>query len=138
MKKRMLLFVFTLALISCSKDLDDKAEVSVSDYYGKWVQYVEAEYADDPSSKQFSYQFNKDNTFTKTRKYDNSTTVLSGTFEITNDENVTRFVLTYNGQNFLISNCTGGLTESLTLDNAGYLNDDASMCDRYGKYEKAK
>ncbi|KQB42463.1 hypothetical protein [Flavobacterium aquidurense] len=137
MKKIVLLFVFTLAFVSCSKN-DSDDDVVVSDYYGKWIQFAEAPYINDPSSTQFSYQFNKDNTFTKTRNYDNTITTLSGTFEIVTNENATVFVLTYPEQNFLISSCTGGLKESFTLDKKGHLNDNAGMCDRYGKYKKAK
>lgn len=137
MKKIVLLLVFALTVVSCSNnDADDVAVVS--DYYGKWNQFAEAPYANDPSSTQFSYQFNKDNTFTKTRNYDNKVTTLSGTFEIKTNENSTVFVLTYKEENFLISSCTGGLTESFTLDKNGHLNDNAGMCDRYGKYKKAK
>lgn len=135
MKKIILLFVL-LFTVSCSDKYSD--DVLVSDYYGKWNQYVDPPYTNDPSSKQFSYQFNKDNTFTKTRNYDNKITTLSGTFKIITDENATVFLLTYPEQNFLISNCTGGLTESFTLDKSGHLNDNAGMCDRYGKYKKAK
>lgn len=133
----ILLFSALLALVSCSNnDSDDK--VAVDDYYGTWVQFVDKQYANDPSSTQFSYQFNKNNTFTKTRNYDNKITTLSGTFEIIKDENGTYFRLTYTQESFLISNCTGGLMESFTLDKFGYLNDNAGMCDRYGKYRKAK
>ncbi len=136
MKKIVLLFAFVLTLVSCSNN--DSDDVVVTDYYGKWNQFVDAPYANDPSSTQFSYQFNKDNTFTKTRNYDNKITTLSGTFEIKNNENTTVFVLTYTEQNFLISSCTGGLVESLTLDKSGRLNDNAGMCDRYYTYKKAK
>lgn len=128
--------MFVLALGSCSNN--DSEDVAVFDYYGKWNQFVDPPYANDPSSTQFSYQFNKDKTFTKTRNYENKITTLSGTFEIKTNENATVFVLTYTEQSFLISSCTGGLVESLTLDKSGYLNDTAGMCDRYGKYKKAK
>lgn len=136
MKKIVLLFAFFLTLVSCSKN--DSDAVAVVDYYGKWNQFVEAPYTNDPSSTQFSYQFNKDNTFTKTRNYDNKITTLSGTFEIKTNETATVFVLTYKEQSSLISSCTGGLTESFTLDKSGRLNDNAGMCDRYYIYKKAK
>lgn len=136
MKKIVLLFGLVLTLISCSNN--DSDDVVVSDYYGKWNQFADQPYTNDPSSTQFSYQFNKDNTFTKTRNYDNKITTLSGTFEIKTTENATTFVLTYTEQNFLISSCTGGLLESLTLDKSGRLNDNASMCDRSYTYKKAK
>jgi hypothetical protein len=136
MKKIVLLFMFVLALGSCSNNHSE--DVAVFDYYGKWNQFVDPPYANDPSSRQFSCQFNKDKTFTKTRNYENKITTLSGTFEIKTNENATVFVLTYTEQSFLISSCTGGLVESLTLDKSGYLNDTAGMCDRYGKYKKAK
>ena len=133
----ILLFSALVALVSCSdSDLDDK--IVVNDYYGTWVQFEDNQYVNDPSSTQFSYQFNKDNTFTKTRNYDNKITTLSGTFEIIKDENGTHFRLTYKEQSYLISSCTGGLIESFTLDEFGHLNDNAGMCDRYGKYRKAK
>ncbi|OMQ08979.1 hypothetical protein [[Flexibacter] sp. ATCC 35103] len=137
MKNIVLLFVIALTLVSCSKN-ETEDDVVVSDYYGKWDQFAEAPYSNDASSTQFSYRFNKDNTFTKTRNYDNKIATLSGTFEIKTNENTTVFVLTYPEQNFLISSCTGGLTESFTLDKSGHLNDNAGMCDRYGKYKKAK
>ncbi|MDQ6472791.1 hypothetical protein RB619_19295 [Flavobacterium sp. LHD-80] len=136
MKKIVLLFAFVLTLVSCSNN--DSDDVVVSDYYGKWNQFADQPYANDPSSTQFSYQFNTDNTFTKNRNYDNKTTILAGTFEIKTTENATVFVLTYKEQNFLISNCTGGLIESLTLDKSGHLNDNAAMCDRSYTYKKAK
>ena len=136
MKKFVLLFTLLFAIVSCSNN--DSDNVAASDHYGKWIQFVEAPYINDASSTQFSYQFNRDNTFTKTRNYDNKITVLSGTFKIGTAENTNVFVLTYKEQNSLISNCTGGLQESLTLDKSGYLNDNAGACDRYGKYKKAK
>jgi len=134
MKNYTLLFTFIFVLFSCSSENSDKN----TEYYGKWVQYTDAQYADDPSSNQYSYEFNRNKTFTKTRNYDNTTTRLSGTFKIINSEGRTHFVLTYTERNSLISNCNGSLSESFTLDNLGYLNDDAVACDRYGKYKKAK
>ena len=53
------------------------------------------------------------------RVYENINVTLTGTFEITAKENVTRFVLTYKEkkENSFISNCTGSLIESFTEDN---------------------
>jgi hypothetical protein len=136
MKKIVLLFAFVLTQFSCSNN--DSDDVAMTDYYGKWNQFVDPPYDNHPSSTQFSYQFNKDNTFTKTRNYENKITVLSGTFEIKTNENATLFVLTYKEENFLISSCTGGLVEIFILDKSGILKDNAAVCDRSYTYKKAK
>lgn len=138
MKKIGLLILSFLLFVSCGEDLDDKAPLPVSDYYGKWVQFVDGVYADDPALKQFSYVFNNDNTFVKTRVYDNKTTTLSGTFEIVTNNDKTQFILTYSEYNMLISSCFGGLKESFTLDKSSHLIDDASACDRSYTFKKEK
>ena len=95
MKKNGLLIVLFISLISCSNDdSDNKADAVVTDYYGKWVQYNETK-SDHPSSNQYSYVFNKDNTFSKTKIYESINVTLTGTFEIIIQDNHTRFVLTY-------------------------------------------
>ncbi len=95
MKKIGLLIVMLVSLISCSNDdSNNKEDAVVTNYYGKWVQYTEAKYANHPSSKQYSYIFNTDNTFSKTRVYENINVTLTGTFEIITQENITRFILT--------------------------------------------
>lgn len=140
MKKIGLLIVLFISLISCSsEDLDDKADAVVTDYYGKWVQYAEPKYANDPSSNQYSYIFNKDNTFSKTRVYENINVTLNGTFEIITKDNLTRFVLTYKEkkENSFISSCGGGLIESFTLDKSSKLLDDARACDVDFVFKKA-
>ncbi|AWK05919.1 hypothetical protein HYN56_17485 [Flavobacterium crocinum] len=140
MKKTGLLIVMFVSLISCSSDdSNNKADAVVTDYYGKWVQYTEAKYANDPSSKQYSYVFNKDNTFSKMRSYENINITLTGTFETIIKEDITRFVLTYKEkkENSFISNCTGSLIESFTLDKSGRLIDDARACDAAFVFKKA-
>ncbi|WP_029270126.1 hypothetical protein [Flavobacterium sp. KJJ] len=137
MKKIGVLLILLFSIVSCSSNETETDPIG-TDYYGKWIQFVEAKYNDDPNPSQVSYQFNKDNTFTKTLNYYDTTTNASGTFEVKKDGNTTVFVLTYTQQNSIISSCTGGLIESLTLDKFGHLNDNAGMCDRYGKYKKAK
>ncbi|WP_163411415.1 hypothetical protein [Flavobacterium ajazii] len=130
MKKNGLLIVLLLSLLSCSNDdSDNKKQAVAAGYYGTWVQYTEPRFASDPSSNQFSYEFKKDNTFSKFRLYENTHTTLTGTFEIIKKDNVTQFVLTYKEYNSLISNCTNSLIESFTLE-SGYLVDDARACDR--------
>lgn len=140
MKKIGLLILSFLLFVSCSNDVSKEIKpLSASEYYGKWVQFVDGKFGDDPSSKQFSYLFNKDNTFVKTRVYDNKTTTLSGTFEIVTNNDRTQFILTYKEYNMLISSCYGGgLKESLTLDKSNYLKDDASACDRSYSFKKEK
>ena len=140
MKKIGLLIAMFVSLISCSNDdSSDKADAAVTDYYGKWIQYIEAKFSNDPSSKQYSYEFNKDNTFSKRRVYENIDVTLTGTFEIISKENLTRFVLTYKEkkENSFISNCTGSLIESFTLDKSGHLLDDARACDGSFVFKKA-
>ncbi|WP_125720606.1 hypothetical protein [Flavobacterium ustbae] len=140
MKKIGLLIVMFVSLVSCSNDdSDTNADAVVTDYYGKWVQHNEPKNANDASSNQYSYVFNKDNTFSKMRVYENINVTLTGTFEITTKENVTRFVLTYKEkkENSFISNCSGSLIESFTLDKSRYLVDDARACDAAFVFEKA-
>ncbi|KAF2510608.1 hypothetical protein [Flavobacterium foetidum] len=137
MKKIGILIVMFVSFVSCSTDEAKKDEkVIITDYYGKWVQYADSRFADDAISRQFSYIFNKDNTFTKTRIYNNVTSNLSGTFEIIKNEKGVFFVLTYPEYNSLISNCTSGLKESFTLTDSGRLSDDARACDRSYEYVK--
>lgn len=140
MKKIGLLIAMFISLISCSNDdSSNKTDVGVIDYYGKWVQYTEPQFANHPSSNQYSYVFNKDNTFSKVRVYENINVTLTGTFEIITKENATRFVLTYKEkkENSFISNCTGSLIESFTLDKSGHLVDDAQACDGSFVFKKA-
>ncbi|WP_433830535.1 hypothetical protein [Flavobacterium anhuiense] len=139
MKKIGLLIVLFISLNSCSNDdSDNKADAVVTDYYGKWVQYNEPK-SDHPSSNQYSYVFNKDNTFSKTRIYESINVTLTGTFEIIIQDNLTRFVLTYKEkkENSFISNCGGGLIESFTLDKSSKLIDDARACDAAFVFKKA-
>ncbi|MBL0737838.1 hypothetical protein JI750_13115 [Flavobacterium sp. GN10] len=139
MKKIGLLIVMFAFLISCSNDdSSNKADTGITDYYGKWVQYNEPK-NDDPSSNQYSYIFNKDNTFSKTRVYENINVTLTGTFEIITKDNLTRFVLTYKEKkdNAFISSCGGGLIESFTLDKSAKLIDDARACDAGFVFKKS-
>ncbi|WP_264551033.1 hypothetical protein [Flavobacterium sp. N2038] len=140
MKKIGLLILSFLLFVSCSNDTkDDSKEIvpfAPSDYYGKWVQFVDSKFANDPSSKQFSYVFNNDKTFVKTRSYDNKITTLSGTFGIVTNNNVTQFILSYKEYNMIISNCSSDLKESFTLDKLNHLNDNASACDRSYIFKK--
>ena len=140
MKKTGLLILSFLLFVSCSNDESKEVTpISASEYYGKWVQFADGKFADDPSSKQFSYLFNKDNTFVKTRVYDNKTTTLSGTFKIVTNNDTTQFILTYSEYNMIISSCSGGgIMESLTLEKSNYLNDDARACDRRYTFKKEK
>ncbi|PXY46575.1 hypothetical protein [Flavobacterium hydrophilum] len=136
MKKIGLLLVLLVSLVSCSNDdSDNKKQPVVTNYYGIWIQYTEPRFANDPSSNQFSYIFKKDNTFSKTRLYENINTTLTGTFEIIKKDNVTQFILTYKEYNPLISNCSSGLIESFTLE-SGHLVDDARACDRSYVFKK--
>lgn len=140
MKKIGLLIVMFMSLISCSNDdSSNKADTAITDYYGKWVQYNEPK-NDHPSSNQYSYIFNKDNTFSKTRVYENINVTLTGTFEIITKDNLTRFVLTYKEKkdNAFISSCGGGLIESFTLDKSAKLIDDARACDASFVFKKSK
>jgi len=141
MKRLLLLFVLSLSLVSCSNDDVDDKPVVVTDYYGKWVQTSEGTpfaAADVVKTSELYYELNRDNTFVKTLIFEGKTTKASGTFEVIKNETGSHFLLTFSLESFLISSCTGGLQESLTLDNKGYLNDNAGMCDRYGKYKKVK
>ena len=131
MKKIGLLIVLFISLTSCSnEDSNSKGDAVFTDYYGKWVQYNEPK-NDHPSSNQYSYIFNKDNTFSKIRAYENINVTLTGTFEIITKDDLTRFVLTYKEKkdNSFISSCAGGLIESFTLDKSAKLIDDARACD---------
>lgn len=139
MKKIGLLIVLFISLTSCSnEDSNSKGDAVFTDYYGKWVQYNEPK-DDHPSSNQYSYIFNKDNTFSKTRVYENINVTLTGTFEIITKDDLTRFVLTYKEKkdNSFISSCGGGLIESFTLDKSAKLIDDARACDGSFVFKKS-
>ncbi|WP_163397673.1 hypothetical protein [Flavobacterium fluviatile] len=136
MKKIGLLLVLLVFLESCSNDdSDTKKQPDVINYYGTWIQHAESRFANDPSSKQFSYIFRKDNTFSKIRRYENINTTLTGTFKILKKDNVTQFILTYPKYNPLISNCTNDLIESFNLESV-YLIDEARACDRSYVFKK--
>jgi methionine salvage enolase-phosphatase E1 len=126
-----------LMLASCSsKDSDDKA--IVSDYHGKWTNVIAVKDLTNPYVWRESYEFNSDNTFTKTRIYKNVTTTAAGTFQNYAEERGINLVLTYTTASTLILNCSSGLVESLTINKAGYLDNNGRMCDAEATYEKTK
>jgi hypothetical protein len=85
MKITALLFTVLFIAISCSSnDSDDKPVVS--NYYGKWINVVDAKDIDNPYVFRESYKFNRGNTFTKTRIDRGVTTTASGTFEVSTNE----------------------------------------------------
>lgn len=137
MKITTLLFTVLIVAISCSSnDSDDKP--IVSNYYGKWINVVDAKDVDKPYVFTESYKFNRDNTFTKTRIDKNVTTTASGTFEVSTNEIGPNLKLTYTTDSMLILNCSNSLIETLTITKAGLLDNDGRMCDAESTYEKTK
>ncbi|RKR05495.1 hypothetical protein C8C83_4845 [Flavobacterium sp. 90] len=137
MKITALLFTVLFVAISCSShDSDDKPVVY--NYYGNWINVVDAKDIDNPYVFRESYKFNRDKTFTKTRIHGNVTTTASGTFEVSANEIGTNLKLTYPTDNMLILNCSNSLIETLTITKAGLLDNDGRMCDAESTYEKTK
>ncbi|PIF34576.1 hypothetical protein CLU81_5235 [Flavobacterium sp. 9] len=137
MKITALLFTVLFVAISCSSnDSDDKPVVS--NYYGKWINVVDAKDIDNPYVFRESYKFNRGNTFTKTRIDRGVTTTASGTFEVSTNEIGTNLKLTYSTDSMLILNCSNSLIETLTITKAGLLDNDGRMCDAESTYEKTK
>lgn len=99
MKKLLLLFVLSFSLFSCSNDDLDDNPVVVTDYYGKWEQTADGSpyphIVDVIKTSELFYEFNRDNTFTKTLIHEGKTTKVSGTFEVLKNERGTHFVLTF-------------------------------------------
>lgn len=141
MKKFVLLFLFFLMLVSCSKSDSDDKEI-IYDYYGKWKNIIPENVPNTTSLFKEYYEFGRDNIFTKTRITDNSTITATGTFTVTNTSTGVSLTLTYKDDSYLIINCSHSLTENLTLNNTkyrvGYLDNDARMCDAESTYEKIK
>lgn len=124
-------------LASCSsKDSDDKA--IVSDYHGKWTNVIAAKDLNNPYVWWESYEFNRNNTFIKTRIDKNVTTTATGTFQNYTNERGINLLLTYTTDSSLILNCSSSLVESLTINKEGYLDNNGRMCDAQATYEKTK
>ncbi|MCD0469885.1 hypothetical protein [Flavobacterium sp. JAS] len=137
MKNFTLLFAFIFILVSCSSnDSGDKA--LTSDYLGKWTNVIAANDRSNPYVYRETYEFKKNNTFTKTRVDNNVTTTASGIFKTTTSERGISFKLTYSSDSILILNCSNSLTEDLTITKAGYLDNDGRACDAESMYEKTK
>jgi hypothetical protein len=137
MKKNTLLFGCYLMLASCSSnDSDDKA--IVSDYHGKWINVIDAKDTNSPYVYRESYEFNENNTFTKTRVENKVTTTAAGSFQASTGEREITLILTYTTDSILILNCSSSLVESLTINKTGYLDNDGRICDAGSTYEKTK
>jgi hypothetical protein len=142
MKKIGIILILVLHLISCS---NDKAKSPISsDYHGKWKLievsgFKPANIVFDKLDWQESYVFNTDKTFIKTRSKDNTTTTATGKYVVTKLDNETHFELTYNESNDIIGSCTGNLTEALSINKEGLLQNSWQMCDGPGLiYKKSK
>lgn len=80
------------------------------------------------------YRFLPDQTFSKTRIQDDSSTEASGTFSIIrNEAGEEYFKLSYSEENVLIENCDGGKEEWLLLDQEKNLRGTANACDHLSK-----
>ncbi|MFB9080540.1 hypothetical protein ACFFLS_20615 [Flavobacterium procerum] len=135
MKRITLLAVLFICLVSCSNDESSvKSEITLTDYYGKWVNVQnEATWNDE-------YVFNTDGTFTRVKTVNSITTNLSGTFEIFEREGRANFQLTYSAASNLLYSCSngfGGDKELLYIYN-GNLENAGKMCDYELRYKKAK
>lgn len=87
---------------------------------------------------QESYDFKKDNNFTKTRIREGITTKISRTFSM-EKKDVTYFELTYITTSPIIGSCDGEKKEVLFLTNEGLLKNTWNHCDGPGLiYEKAE
>ncbi|WP_316632769.1 hypothetical protein [uncultured Flavobacterium sp.] len=124
-------------LVSCSSN-DSENKAVVADYYGKWTNVIEAKDINNLYVWRESYEFNKDNTFKKTRIDHDVTTTASGRFETSTSERGISFKLTYTSDSNLILNCSNSLIENLTIIKTGYLDNDGRMCDAESTYEKTK
>jgi len=130
MKKIGLLIVMLVSLISCS-DNDDKPTES---YVGKWT--LTRMGSNNPAANSIdileweeSYTFNSNNTFSKTRKKDDKTTTISGTYSVVKTNDQIQFELSYTSENDIIASCVSKVKENLYILNSnGNLYGTWSVC----------
>ncbi len=125
---------------------EERLELKEKDFPQEWklvktsTMMVNSETTGDGMLYQEGYKFEFGNTFTKTRKQENTSLEASGSFyKIKNENGEEFFKLTYINDNDLIENCSGNKEEYLIIESEKTIRGTASACDHPSKvYEKQK
>jgi len=133
MKKKGLLIVFFILLVSCS--FNDNEKKPSEDYYGIWI-LTRMNRNNNPAANSIdvleweeSYIFKSDKTFSKTRKRDGKITTASGNYSVIKMVDQTQFELTYAAQSEIIGSCISNLKENLyIINNVGNLLSTWNVC----------
>ncbi len=147
MKKQVLLFAFTLAVLcSCSSDDDPIKKFSPDRYPQKWVLVQMTGSTQDPPLTgddmpwQEQYVFNGDKTFVKSRDRDGVQTEVTGSYDSTTFSDTEGLALMFDSDEGLIGSCTSqNLQETLFFSTDGELFNTWNWCDGPGlKYERVE
>lgn len=146
MKFKLLIFIFSLPFLSCSKN--DKSivpqDLSTMGFPQKWELFkmsigmqANSEMTGEDMKYQEYYIFKSDDTFSKTRIENEIETTVRGTYSIQNQNDRQVFLLRFNDENNLIGNCSNKPEEYLYLnkDNETLLSNWWS-CDGPGLFYK--
>lgn len=149
MKKSLGSLIILLTIFSCSVESPLKKATNIT---GEWVlvkmhgQIPNSETTGTDMEWQESYNLEEDGTFKKTRIRNNDTTIVTGTYKLTeegytiHEEQVNTFVeFFHDSENQIIENCTSDLVEYLYVTANIRMISTAEACDRPGlEYEQEK
>ena len=133
--KFLYLLILVLFVMACSADESPSAMQELPQRW-KLVKITNSMTGESVGENNLPYtitiQLNKDSTFVKSRKEDDTVLSATGAFTIVQNENSTELILDHDSENGLIENCGAGTTEHFQLLPTGQLFGGAVPCDGPG------